>query len=397
MFENIIGQRQVVERLVAETQGRLLPPVLLFHGPDYSAKCSTALELARVLTCTGGDRTVPWGCPCRSCTQQRHLLHPDTLLLGGRYFNREIAVAAAALKRDDRLPLRYLLERAVRKLTRRFDPVLWEGDETRIKKVEPLLSALDEKLELYLPGSQGPDDKKYISGIDAVVDLCDKIADVTSLDSVPVNVIRRVSIWSHLASQGPGKVAIIENVDRLNDSARNALLKTLEEPPRQTYFVLTTVRRGAVIPTILSRARSYGFAPRGGADSADVIRKIFRDEPRESASIRDYFSFVDGRGFRPLAERFLEACVGNGDLELGLLDEIELTIKNMSGSEGFRYFAQELTDLLHGILRSSEPISPRVIAQWRDLLRTAITRVESYNVQPTLALEGLYQGMRYSA
>ena len=77
---------------------------------------------------------------------KRHLLHPDTLMVGGRYFNREIAIAADALKRDRREPLRYLFERTVRKLSRRFDPVLWEGEEKRLKKAEPLIDELDERL-----------------------------------------------------------------------------------------------------------------------------------------------------------------------------------------------------------------------------------------------------------
>lgn len=394
MFENIIGQESIVERLSTEVGAEILPPALLFHGPDYSGKCSTALELARALTCTGPDRGVPWACPCRSCVGQRHLLHPDTLLLGGRYFSREIAVAVSALKRDRRTALRYLLERSVRKLSRRFDPILWEGDEQRLKKVEPLLAELDEVLAPYLPGNELPDDRSYARGLDSIAAVCGKIVAAQPLDAVPVHLIRRLGHWSHLAPAGPAKIAIVENIDRLLESARNALLKTLEEPPQGVYFVLTTRRRGAVIPTILSRARAYGFATRGAEQSAAVIDRIFRDSPGAHPSIRDYFISVDGRGLRPLAERFFESCLTGDDIELGLLDEIDRTIASLGAGEGFRYFVEELSDLMRLVLRSDTGVAPRVIGAWRSELGRAAVRVEAYNIATSRALEGLYYHMR---
>lgn len=408
MFENIIGQQHVVERLATEVSSAIVPPTLLFHGPDYSGKSSTALELARGLTCTGSKPGAPWRCGCTSCVQQRHLLHPDTLLVGGRYFNREISVAAAALKRDGRMALRYLLERSVRKLTRRFDPVLWEGEENRLKKVEPLLAQLDETLAPYLPDAELPDDRHYARGLDTIVSTCEKIAAAAPLDAVPVHVVRRLSHWSHVAPAGRAKVAVIENIDRLQESARNALLKTLEEPPAGVYFVLTTTRRGAVMATILSRARAYGFATRGEEESARVIERIFRDVPPDSPSIRDYFIALDGRGLRPLAERFLENCVAGEGIEPGLLDEIDETIRSQGAAEGFRYFVEELSDLMQALLRArvldstgtetgSGPVSVRVLTVWREQLRRATNRVETYNVTAARALEGLYYTMRRAA
>ena len=49
------------------------------------------------------------------------------------------------------------------------------------------------------------------------------------------------------------KVVLIEDLDRLTSDAANALLKTLEEPPRHTKIVMTTSRPGAILPTIFSR------------------------------------------------------------------------------------------------------------------------------------------------
>jgi len=394
MFENIIAQSSVVERLQSEVSARLVAPTLLFYGPDYAGKSSTALELARALTCTGGNETVPWTCACRSCTQQRHLIHPETLLLGGRYFHREISMAAAALKRSDIRPLRFLLERSVRKLTRRFDPVLWEADPAKVKKAESVLDKLDEALTPFLPDAGAVSGRHSAKGLDAIVELCGKLSAVTNLDAVPVDVIRRISAWSHISPRGPSKVAILENVDRLGDSARNALLKTLEEPPVGVHFLLTTQRKGAVIPTILSRSRTYGFAARDVAESQTVIRRIFRDETGEQTSIRDYFMGVGGYALRPLAERFVRGCLGEAELELGLLAEIEQAITAVGAHEGFLTFTLELTELFRESLRSGQEVNARVVLAWRELVAEWIHRVEHYRIQPSRALEAIYYGMR---
>lgn len=393
MFENIIGQASAVSRLRSEVEHRLLPPTVLFSGPDYSGKSSAALELARALTCTGGDASVPWTCTCRSCRQQRHLMHPETLLLGSRYFSREIHVAIHALKRTDRRPVRFLLERSVRKLTRRYDSVLWEGDQNRAKKVEPILAKLDEALAAYLPDAEAVPEQEFINGLDDLEKVCGSLVDAGSLDA-PVDVVRRLSAWSHVTPAGPAKVAIIENVERLGESATNALLKTLEEPAPGVFFVLTTRRRGAVLATIRSRARSYEFAPRDLNESTRVISRIFRDETAEGSSIRDYFMVRDGRGLRPLAERFVEECLSEGELELGMLSEIQQALAHLGGTDGFFYFAEELTELLRELLRGQRAISADRIGAWRDLVQLWTRRVEFYRIQPGRALEAIYYGMR---
>jgi DNA polymerase-3 subunit gamma/tau len=324
-------------------------------------------------------------------------MHPETLLLGGRYFNREISVAAAAVKRNDQRPVRFLLERSVRKLTRRFDSVLWEGEEAKIKKAESLLQRLDEALGPYLPEAGPVSDRSSASGLDEIVSLCEKLAGVQNLDTVPVSVIRNLAHWSRISPQGPAKLAIIENVDRLNESATNALLKTLEEPPGGVSFILTTRRKGAVIPTILSRCRTYGFSGRDAEESNTVITRIFRDKTGEHRSIRDYFMSVGGHSLRPLAERFVEGCLGKTEIELALLTEIQQAISAAGAAEGFLAFAEELTEIFREVLHTSPQIPARKLQAWRSLIVEWMHRVEFYRIQPGRALEGIYYGIRDAA
>src|SRR5258708_37507464 len=56
-------------------------------------------------------------------------------------------------------------------------------------------------------------------------------------------------------------VCIVDTVDDLNPNAANALLKILEEPPRQSLFLLVSHAPARVLPTILSRCRKLALRP----------------------------------------------------------------------------------------------------------------------------------------
>lgn len=72
---------------------------------------------------------------------------------------------------------------------------------------------------------------------------------------------------------GERKVCVIDDADRLNLNAANALLKTLEEPPGHSLFLLITSRPGALPATIRSRCHALRFSPPARADvEAALIR-----------------------------------------------------------------------------------------------------------------------------
>ena len=61
------------------------------------------------------------------------------------------------------------------------------------------------------------------------------------------------------ASAGEHKVALIHECDRMNTTAANIFLKTLEEPPANTTLILLTTRPHALLPTIRSRCQLFRF------------------------------------------------------------------------------------------------------------------------------------------
>src|SRR5687768_14468101 len=58
---------------------------------------------------------------------------------------------------------------------------------------------------------------------------------------------------------GQYKVYVIDEVHMLSNSAFNAFLKTLEEPPKHAKFILATTEKHKIIPTILSRCQVFNF------------------------------------------------------------------------------------------------------------------------------------------
>ena len=80
---------------------------------------------------------------------------------------------------------------------------------------------------------------------------------VIGIDAIK-EVIHRVSLNPF---EGQFSVVIIDGAESMSDEAANALLKTLEEPPPNTMFLLLTADEGAILPTVRSRCQSMNLIP----------------------------------------------------------------------------------------------------------------------------------------
>jgi len=72
---------------------------------------------------------------------------------------------------------------------------------------------------------------------------------------------------------GSRRAIIIDPADDMEKGAVNALLKSLEEPPAGTFFLLVTHRPGRLLPTVRSRCRVLRFAPVDGAEMDAILRR----------------------------------------------------------------------------------------------------------------------------
>ena len=80
--------------------------------------------------------------------------------------------------------------------------------------------------------------------------------------NIPIDIIREVEeIVAFRPFSGDVRVIIIDPADMMSASARAAILKTLEEPPSGTHFILITSRFFALPATIVSRCQRVRFNP----------------------------------------------------------------------------------------------------------------------------------------
>ncbi|GAB4331805.1 MAG: hypothetical protein Kow0099_03290 [Candidatus Abyssubacteria bacterium] len=83
--------------------------------------------------------------------------------------------------------------------------------------------------------------------------------------------------------KGKVKVFILSEADRLGVQAANKLLKTLEEPPPATVFVLVTERPESVLPTVASRCQPVKFGKLRTESVARILEADFGVEPARAA------------------------------------------------------------------------------------------------------------------
>jgi len=111
-------------------------------------------------------------------------------------------------------------------------------------------------------------------------EMCQAITEGSAMDVIEIDAASNTSVddirslrekVNYAPGQARYKVYIIDEVHMLSNSASNALLKTLEEPPPQVIFILATTEIHKVLPTILSRCQRFDFRR---ISQSDVVAKL---------------------------------------------------------------------------------------------------------------------------
>ena len=97
--------------------------------------------------------------------------------------------------------------------------------------------------------------------------------------------------------EGRRRVVIIDEADAAGPDAQSALLKTLEEPPSGSMFILVSSMPDALLPTVLSRCPRLRFGP---LSPAEVARVLVRDHGYSEADARAAAADADGSVARAL-------------------------------------------------------------------------------------------------
>ena len=390
MFENLVGQ-DASQYISSDIRKGSFPGAVLFSGNSASGKLTAALEAARVLSCVASEKKGRWNCTCPSCLRHKALNCTNVLLLGPRECFLEIEAAKAAFVKACRenasflVAARYLYLRSVRKLTLRFSGILYQG-ENNLNKIGTLIAEINDNLEKI-------DFPRELPPVEEIEPLCEEInkqaLELESeylYNSIPINQIRNIESWAFVRPEEGKKVVIIENAEKMQNNVRNALLKILEEPPADCIFILLTSRRNAVLPTILSRVRTYNFKDRVQASQTEVIQRVFHNNAF-NGSISEYlmtFLPVTAEKLRTEAEGFMKGIV------TGKLPDIQKLLKECGRFEPkieLKIFLQHICEYNKKLLMSSEGCEANV--QLIKAVQNCYDNCIGYNQSIQQALESL--------
>lgn len=394
MFENLVCQ-EASKELISDIKNNLMPQAVLFSGNEASGKLTAALETARVLSCHEPNAG-KWQCECPSCLQHKSLICSNLMLLGPRDCSLEIAAAketfllAVRTSSSHIIATRYLFLRSVRKLTLRFNEILWKG-ENNLSKISSLMEDINEKLEqLDFPRSL-PEYSELEKLCEDLIKQCNKLENEYLYDSIPVNQIRNVEEWAHIKSEEGKKTIIIENADRMQTSVRNALLKILEEPPADCVFILLTSKRNAIMQTILSRVRTYNFRERTPENQMQVIQRVFHNETFNGTINNFMLTFLPVAPAKIMeqAQIFFDAVVKKSIPDLAAIVK---ECGNFSPRVELKLFLTDLA-LLFKPYRNTQR-GAEMCARIMELLRQCQDNIIMYNQTPASAFEILFRDMR---
>ncbi len=221
---------------------------------------------------------------------------------------------------------------------------------------------------------------------------------------IRVDEVRRLKSFLQLtANEGSWRVVIVDPADDLNPSSANALLKSLEEPPTRTLFLLVTAQPGALLPTILSRCRRLDLAalPPHALLGAVTQALAQADEPRElpdaadervrlmalaQGSVRRLIELSETGGLS-LYERLLKLLGSLPELDVAALHTLGEELGPAAAEQKFETFYGLLLDVLPRLVRAKATgraeiaeegviaqrlLRPETLASWAELWETIV-------------------------
>lgn len=228
-FKDVIGQEDIKQQLIQEVSEGRIPHALLFCGTEGIGKMPLALAYARYISCTNRGASDACG-TCPSCVKFNKLVHPDL------HFAFPIVTKGKRNVCDD-----YISE--------------WRQ---------------------FVLNSPYFNLNHWLNEIDA--ENSQAIIYAKESDEI----LKKLSLKS---SEGGFKITIIWLPEKMHPVCANKLLKLLEEPPKQTVFLLITENPDLILPTILSRTQRINIRKIDEASIADALQNKYNITQADSLSI----------------------------------------------------------------------------------------------------------------
>lgn len=217
---------------------------------------------------------------------------------------------------------------------------------------------------------------------------------------ITVETVRKANQFFETTAANDGwRIIIVDPAEEMNVQAANALLKTLEEPPKDAIFFLISHRPGALLPTIRSRCRHLPLHDLGDDDVFSVLRTFSNESDdvlRKAAglgqgSVRRALTFASADAIA-LREAVIRAT-GKSDPPFFEKSAVFNAI-NGYGDGGFRLFSDILTAQLEERTRQVSgadlPQANRCAGNWTRI-REIVQQTEIYNLDKRDAVFALLE------
>lgn len=186
------------------------------------------------------------------------------------------------------------------------------------------------------------------------------IYEIDAASNTSVEDIRELndSVFT-LPFESKYKVYILDEVHMLSKSASNALLKTLEEPPKHVVFILATTETHKIPETVMSRCEVYTFKK----PSQEILKKVVSSVAKKEGYILDDASLE------------LIALLGDGSFR----DTLSIVQKILSYSKDKKISEDEVRlvtgapaiDLVHGVVSA---IAEKDLTSGLDSIKKAVNQ-----------------------
>jgi DNA polymerase III subunit delta' len=192
---------------------------------------------------------------------------------------------------------------------------------------------------------------------------------------------------------GARRAVIIDAADDLEKGAVNALLKSLEEPPVGTFFLLVTHQIGRLLPTVRSRCTVLRFQPLGPEDMARALAV----EASQLGGAALEAAIAAGSGAPGAALAFAELELGGAwrimarlaaesDPDLALRGELSSALGQRPDRERLIAVVEAARRVLVEAMARSDDARRLKIVEAHAALATLAAQVPTYNFEPALLL-----------
>jgi DNA polymerase III subunit delta' len=218
--------------------------------------------------------------------------------------------------------------------------------------------------------------------------------------AVTVDEIRRVGRFLSMTSHDGGyRVVIVDAADDMNRNAANALLKSLEEPPPRTLFLLVVHSIGRMLPTIRSRCQLLKLKPLASDDLLAALRAVSpgsEEVPddlaaKASGSVREALLMTQFGGLD--IANAVDAVVSGGRFDVAAAYRIADAVGGRDSTIQFRLFNEHVAGIAEARAQAAgqsgdAELAARLADQWSGV-RQRIVDTDTYNLDKRQHVVGL--------